>query len=142
MQPPAGPPGAAPPPWSPGGAPPPGPPPQPPPALGGFAPPPAGSYARPVGPPPTPTNSDAVVSLVLGILTFSTSCFPLGFAALYFGARARKKAREDGDTGSNATFALIGMIVGGSFGALWLLFWLFEAAMILLGVGMAVWATP
>jgi len=108
----------------------------------GFTPPPAGSYARPIGPPPTPTNSDAIIALVLGILTFSTSCFPMGFAALYFGARARKKAQEEGDTGSNATFALIGMIVGGAFGALWLLFWLFEAVMIAFGVGMAVWGAP
>lgn len=130
MQPPPGMPGQTPPPWAPGGAPP-GPP--------GFVPPPVGTYGQPYA-PPKPTNSDAIISLVLGILTVSTSCFPMGFAALYFGARARKKAREDNDTGSNATFALVGMIIGGVFGALWLLFWLFEAAMIFFGIGMAIFA--
>lgn len=149
MQPPPGPPGASPPPWGapppqspPGapGAPLPGPPPGAPPP--GFLPPPAGSYGRPFGPPPTPTNSDAIIALVLGILTVSTSCFPMGFAALYFGAKARKKAQEENDTSSNPTFALVGMIIGGTFGAIWLLFWLFEAAIIFFGVGMAVFAHP
>jgi len=134
MQPPPGPPGGPPPQQQWGQA--------PPPQQAGFVPPPAGSYAHPVGPAPPPSNSDAIIALVLGVLTVSTSCFPLGFAALYFGAKARKKAQEDGDTGSNPTFALVGMIIGGAFGALWLLFWLFEAAMIFLGVGMAVFGHP
>ncbi len=103
----------------------------------GFTPPPAGTYGQ-MAPPPRPTSTDAIVALILGVLTMSTACFPMGFVALYFGSKARKKAAEEGDTGSNATMALIGMVIGGVFGTLWLLFWLFEIVMILFGVGMAV----
>lgn len=115
---------------------------------GGFAPPPgvpgAGGWGQPpVQRPPTPpTNNDAIISLVLAVVTMSSSCFPLGFVAFYFGSRAKKKAKEDNDTGSNATLATIGQIMGGIFGALWLLFWLFELAMILMGVGFAIFAAP
>ncbi|MFO0567339.1 MAG: DUF4190 domain-containing protein [Polyangiaceae bacterium] len=136
MQPPAGPP------WSPPGGPPPVPPGGPPPGGPvGFVPPPAGSYGVAVN-PPKPTSSDAIISIVLAVATMSTSCFPLGFAALYFGNRARKKAKEEGDTGGNATIALVGMIVGGIFGVIWALFWLLEAGLLIFGVGMAVFAHP
>jgi hypothetical protein len=96
----------------------------------------------PVPPRPTPTNSDAILSLVLAVVTMSTSCFPLGFVAMWFGSRAKKKAKEENDTGSNVTLATVGQIMGGIFGALWLLFWLFEAVMIFLGVGLAIFAGP
>jgi hypothetical protein len=109
---------------------------------GGFVPPPIGAYGMGHAPPPVPTSTEAVVALVLGILTMSTSCFPMGFVALYFGNRARKTAREQGDTGMNPTLALVGMIIGGAFGGIWLLFWLFELLAILLGVGAAIWGSP
>lgn len=113
--------------------------PQPPP--GGFAPPPAGSYAQPA-PVARPTSTEAIIALVLGVLTMSSGCFPLGFAALYFGNTARKKALAEGDTGTNATLALIGMILGGLFGGLWLLFWIFEIVMLALGAGLAIFGGP
>lgn len=136
MQPPPGPPYAppgGPPPVPPGGPPPGGP--------VGFVPPPAGSYGVPIA-PAKPTNTDAILALVLAIATMSTTCFPMGFAALYFGNRARQKAKEENDTGHNATLALIGMIMGGIFGGIWLLFWLLEGGLLLFGVGMAVFASP
>jgi Domain of unknown function (DUF4190) len=122
------------------GLPPPGPPGYGPPP-GGFVPPPAGTYGfAPV--PPKPTSTEAIVALVLGIMTMSTSCFPMGFVALYFGSKARKKAAEEGDTGTNATLALVGMIMGGIFGVIWLLFWLLEFGMIALGMGVAIFGSP
>jgi len=131
------------PPYSPPGAPPQVPPGGPPPGgPAGFVPPPAGSYGVPAMAPAKPTNTDAVVSLVLAIATMSTTCFPMGFAALYFGNRARQKAKEENDTGHNPTLALVGMILGGVFGGIWLLFWLLEAGLILFGVGMAVFTRP
>lgn len=96
----------------------------------------------PQPPRPAPTNSDAIISIVLGVVTMSSSCFPLGFAAFYFGSRAKKKAKEVGDTGSNNTLATVGQVLGMAFGVLWLLFWLLEAAMIFLGVGFAIFAAP
>ncbi len=72
----------------------------------------------------------------------STGCFPLGALALYFGNKARQKAKEEGDTGTNPTLAMVGMVLGGAFGGLWLLFWIFEVVMLALGVGMAFWSMP
>lgn len=141
MQPPPGPPYSPPgaPPGVPPGVPPGGPPPG---GPAGFVPPPAGSFGAPLGPPPKPTNTDAVISLVLAVATMSTTCFPMGFAALYFGNRARQKAKEENDTGANATLSLVGMIMGGIFGGIWLLFWVLEAGLLIFGVGMAVFARP
>jgi hypothetical protein len=95
-----------------------------------------------VGPPPRPTDNDAIIGLVLGVATMSTSCFPMGFAALYFGNRARQRAKEYGDTGTNSTLATVAMVLGGVFGGIWLLFWLLEGALLALGVGMAFWSSP
>ncbi|MBI3205327.1 MAG: DUF4190 domain-containing protein [Polyangiaceae bacterium] len=137
MQPPPGPP------WTPPGGAPPVPPGGPPPGGPvGFVPPPVGTWGAPIGPPPKPTDSNAVISLVLAIATMSTTCFPMGFAALYFGHKARQKAKEENDTGNNATLALVGMIMGGIFGGIWLLFWLLEAGLLIFGVGMAVFTRP
>jgi hypothetical protein len=108
----------------------------------GFVPPPPGTYGAPFGTPSKPTSSDAVIALVLAIATMSTTCFPMGFAALYFGNRARQKAKEENDTGNNATLALVGMIMGGIFGGIWLLFWILEGALLIFGVGMAVFVSP
>lgn len=115
---------------------------------GGFAPPPgvpgAGGWGQmpPQRPPSPPTNNDAIISLVLAVVTMSSSCFPLGFVAFYFGSRAKKKAREDNDTGSNATLATVGQIMGMIFAIIWLLFWGFEAAVFLFIGGVALFAGP
>ena len=39
----------------------------------GFVPPPPGTYGAPFGTPSKPTNSDAVIALVLAIATMSTT---------------------------------------------------------------------
>lgn len=122
-------------------------PPGPQPYPGGFAPPPgvpaAGGFGYAPQPPrPPSTNSDAIIAIVLAVVTMSSSCFPLGFAAFYFGSKAKKKAKEENDTGSNVTLATVGQIMGMVFGGLWLLFWLFELVMILMGVGLAIFAGP
>lgn len=108
-----------------------------------FAPPPgpgfqpAGfGYGSPPPPPNPPVPSEAIIALACAFFTMSTSCFPLGFVALYYGGKARKIARERADSGPTATLALISMIVGGAFGVLWLLFWGLQLGMMLLGAGM------
>ena len=87
-------------------------------------------------------STEAILALVLGIVTLSSSCFPLGFVAIYLGTKARKKAAEENDTGTNPTLALVGMILGGVFGVLWLLFWLLEAGILIFTLGFAVFASP
>jgi hypothetical protein len=42
-----------------------------------------------------------------------TGCFPLGFVALWLGARVRKAARENPGQVGGEQMALIGMIIGG-----------------------------
>jgi hypothetical protein len=109
-----------------------------PPPTGGYAPQPAGAFTPPpVGQyapkPPTPTSTEAILALVLAIVGFTTSCFPAGLVAVYFGAKARRVARESGEpNNTNATLGLIGMILGGIFGALYGLFWI-GYALILVG---------
>lgn len=58
------------------------------------------------------------------------SCFPLGFVAIWLGARARRAAHENPERVGGEQLALAGMIIGGIFGVLWLLFWLVYAGII------------
>lgn len=104
-----------------------------PPYGSGFQPPPMG-YQPPRPPPSIP--SEAIIAIGCGFIAMSTTCFPFGFVALYYGKKARDIARERGDTGATATLGLVGMIMGGVFGALWLVFWVFELLMILFGFGL------
>lgn len=100
-----------------------------------FEPPPVGSYAGPPGTAPNapPASSEAVAALVCGILAWS--CFPLGFLAVWLGMRARRAVRDNPGRVGGEQLALAGMIVGGIFGVLWLLFWLAYAAMLIFAVG-------
>lgn len=62
---------------------------------------------------------------MLSIVGLSTSCFPVGLIAVYFGMKARRQARELGEPNStNATLGLVGMILGAVFGGLWGLLYL------------------
>ncbi len=104
---------------------PPYPPPNPAPPPGGFqqfTPPPAGSYGRPLVPVTPQPSGEAIGALVCGLLAWS--CFPLGFVAIFLGARARKLVRENPQTVGGDGMALAGMIVGGAIAVLMLLFWL------------------
>ncbi|MEI9949574.1 MAG: DUF4190 domain-containing protein [Pseudomonadota bacterium] len=100
-----------------------------------FEPPPAGSYGVPV---PSysaapPASSEAIAAIVCGALAWT--CFPLGFVAIWLGARARRAARENPERVGGQQLALAGMIVGGVFGILWLLFWLSYLAFFVFAIG-------
>jgi Domain of unknown function (DUF4190) len=100
-----------------------------------FEPPPVGSYAGYSGPAryAPPTSSDALGALVCGILSWG--CFPLGFLAIWLGARARRTIRESqGQTGGDQA-ALAGMILGGIFVGLHVL--IFFGYLALFGFGIA-----
>ena len=104
-----------------------------------FEPPPAGSYGMPPGPmysAAPPASSEAIAAIVCGGLAWS--CFPLGFVAIWLGARARRAARENPGRVGGDQLALAGMIIGGIFGTLWLLFWLAYAAFFLFAIGFGV----
>ncbi|MCA9595054.1 MAG: DUF4190 domain-containing protein [Myxococcales bacterium] len=102
-----------------------------------FTPPPAGSYAAGPPRPTTPQPSgEAIAALVCGLMAWS--CFPLGFVAIWLGARARRLARENPQTHGGEGLALAGMITGGIIGGLMLLFWLayFGFFAIVFGIGL------
>lgn len=73
-----------------------------------------------------PTDTSAIIALVLGIASFMTGCFPAGLVGLWLGLKARKeaKARGEPNNSQNQVMALIGAIVGGVFGGIWALFWI------------------
>jgi hypothetical protein len=75
----------------------------------------------------------------LGFFGMMTTCFPCGLVALWLGYAARKAARERGEPSGSPddVMAIIGMAVGGIFGGLWALYWLFNLVMILFGFGVA-----
>ncbi len=100
-----------------------------------FEPPPAGSYAGPSGlrPYAPPTSSEAIGAMVCGVMAWS--CFPLGILAIWLGFRARRAVRESHGQLAGEQLALAGMIIGGIFGGLWLLFWLAYAAFAVFAIG-------
>jgi hypothetical protein len=92
-----------------------------PPGHNPFEPPPVGSYGGPAGAALSPpASSEAVASLVCGILAWS--CLPLGIVAIWLGVRARRAARENPGRVGGDNLALGGMIIGGVFLAFWLLY--------------------
>jgi Domain of unknown function (DUF4190) len=79
-------------------------------------------YGAPMGPAAgsaPPASGEAVAALICGILAWG--CFPLGFLALWLGARARRAVRENPSYVGGDQLALAGMIVGGIFATLGLL---------------------
>jgi hypothetical protein len=80
----------------------------------GYGPPPpwygpAVSYGpAPYVPPARPTNSNAVLSLVLGVLSIFSCCFLLGVPAIILGVRARRQVAVSGEQGD--AMALAGII--------------------------------
>lgn len=100
-----------------------------------FEPPPVGSYGMPV---PSysatpPASSEAIGAIVCGVMAWT--CFPLGFVAIWLGTKARRAARENPQRVGGAQLALAGMIIGGIFSALWLLFWLIYVGIFVFAFG-------
>jgi hypothetical protein len=117
-------------------APPPAPPAPPAPPLSPFEPPPVGSYSAAPGgysSPSPPASSEAIAALVCGI--FAWGCFPLGFLALWLGARARRAARENPNYVGGEQLALAGMIIGGGFVALNVLILFLYAGVVAVALG-------
>jgi len=113
---------------------------QPPPGqYGGFTPPPAGSYAYPQQVPPQPSG-EAIAALVCGIVAIW--CFPVGFIAIWLGARARRAARENPERVGGEQLALVGMWVGGVVGTLSTLLLVAYIGFIVFIVGWGVATTP
>jgi hypothetical protein len=65
--------------------------------------------------PPQPSG-EAIAALVCGIMAFW--CFPIGFVALWLGARARRAARENPGLVGGEQLATVGMWIGGVVGTL------------------------
>jgi hypothetical protein len=104
-----------------------------------FEPPPVGSYGygSPVGPYATkaaPASGEAVAALICGVMAWG--CFPLGFLALWLGARARRAVRENPNYVGGDQLALAGMIVGGIFAALGSLLLLLYLAFFVFAIGL------
>ncbi len=68
-------------------------------------------------------SRDGTVALVLSVLTMVTGCFPLGFVALYYGRKVRRRGIESGHK-SDETMGLVAMIVGGISGVSYALVWI------------------
>jgi hypothetical protein len=99
-----------------------------------FEPPPVGSYGAAAGGAPTaPASSEAVAALVCGVLAWS--CFPLGIVAIWLGVRARRAARENPERVGGDNLALGGMVLGGVFLGLWLLY--FGSILVMIAIGIA-----
>lgn len=103
-----------------------------------FTPPPVGSYGGAAVPPQA--SGEAVAALVCGIGGWF--CFPLGFAAIWLGARARRAARENPGRVGGEQMALAGMIIGGVLAGLQLLFVIAYLIMIVFAVGFAATGSP
>jgi hypothetical protein len=85
-------------------------------------------------------SGEAIAALICGLLAFS--CFPLGFVAIWLGARARQAAKENPDRIGGEQMALIGMIVGGVIGSLTLLLFIAYFAMIIFAIGFGAVSSP
>jgi Domain of unknown function (DUF4190) len=105
----------------------------PPPGHNPFEPPPVGSYGGAPSNAPAPSaSSEAVAALVCGILAWT--CFPLGIVAIWLGVRARRAVRENPERVGGDNLALGGMIVGGIFLGLWLLYIVSIGGMVMIGI--------
>ena len=77
--------------------------------------------------PPPSASSQALTSLILGILAFVTCCLLLSPIAWYLGRQELKAIREERSPAAGETLAKVGMIlvIVGSLALLMLAFWVF-----------------
>ena len=81
-----------------------------------------------------------MAALVCGIAAWF--CFPMGFLAVFLGARARQQARDNPELAGGEQFALAGMIMGGVLGGLQALLFLIYIVIIGVAFGMSYFSHP
>lgn len=84
-----------------------------------------------------PTNTAAIVSLVLSLFSFASSVFLFGIVGIIFGHIARSQIKKRGERGNG--MAVAGLWLGYLSVLFWILFWLvyFGIIALLIGVGIA-----
>lgn len=76
---------------------------------------------------PQPASSQALTSLILGILSFVTCCLLLSPIAWYLGSQELRAIREERSPVAGETLANVGRILGivGTLCMVFVVFWLF-----------------
>ncbi|WP_181273065.1 DUF4190 domain-containing protein [Brevibacterium oceani] len=84
-----------------------------------------------------PTNSAAIVSLVLTLISFTSSIFLFGIVGIIFGHVARSQIKKRGERGNG--MAVAGLWLGYLSVLFWIGFWLvyFGIIALVIGVGIA-----
>lgn len=85
-----------------------------------------------------PTNSSSIVSLVLGLISFISSFFFLGFVGIIFGHIARSQIKARGERGNG--MAVAGLWLSYLSVLFWVAFWLLYFGVIALMIGAAITA--
>lgn len=83
-----------------------------------------------------PTNSSSIVALVLGLISFISSFFFLGFVGIIFGHIARSQIKARGERGNG--MAVAGLWLGYLSVIFWVVFWLIYFGVIALMIGAAI----
>ncbi|UVI35212.1 DUF4190 domain-containing protein [Brevibacterium spongiae] len=83
-----------------------------------------------------PTNSAAIVSLVLGLISFTTSMFFLGIVGIIFGHIARSQIKKRGERGNG--MAVAGLWLSYVSVIFWIVFWLAYFGIIALAIGLGI----
>lgn len=85
-----------------------------------------------------PTNSSSIVALVLGLISFISSFFFLGFVGIIFGHIARSQIKARGERGNG--MAVAGLWLSYLSVLFWVAFWLLYFGVIALMIGAAITA--
>ncbi|MFE1085009.1 DUF4190 domain-containing protein [Brevibacterium sediminis] len=83
-----------------------------------------------------PTNSSSIVALVLGLISFISSFFFLGFVGIIFGHIARSQIKARGERGNG--MAVAGLWLSYLSVLFWVVFWLFYFGVIALVIGASI----
>ncbi|SMX64728.1 protein of unknown function (DUF4190) [Brevibacterium iodinum ATCC 49514] len=83
-----------------------------------------------------PTNSSSIVALVLGLISFISSFFFLGFVGIIFGHIARSQIKARGERGNG--MAVAGLWLGYLSVIFWIVFWLIYFGVIALVIGASI----
>ncbi|MCS4593337.1 DUF4190 domain-containing protein [Brevibacterium sediminis] len=83
-----------------------------------------------------PTNSSSIVALVLGLISFISSFFFLGFVGIIFGHIARSQIKARGERGNG--MAVAGLWLSYLSVLFWIVFWLLYFGVIALVIGASI----